>query len=840
MRHVSSTASPSSPSSPALITLSVDLLFESSPDCAKVLDLDGRLQSMNQNGRCVMEIDDFGSVCGLLWSDLWPEESRPKLHEALEKARRGELGQFVAFCPTARGTPKWWDVRVTPIHDNHGQLQGFLSVSRDISTLQHLISERQRAEMFSEGQKNALGQAVAGAPIRDVLRTLVNTAQAYVEGDMRASVLLLDRSGTVLHTGAAPSLPQAYNDALDGLAIGPTAGSCGTAAYLKKPVFVRDIRTDPLWEAFRELADAHELRSCWSHPVLSSKGKVLGTFAFYYREARHPTEREDQAMQVLVHTAALVLERHQEAQERSIAERALHDARLRLEATLAAGEVATWIYDIPLRQVSGDRNFKQLFGIPAEQETEHYDVLCERTIHPDDQDRVAASVRHSIEHREAFEAAYRLRMHDGSYRHVVARGKVQYAEDGTPLVLPGVLLDITTLKRAEEEIRRYAAQLVEINRRKTEFLATLAHELRNPLAPIRNGLEVLRMTGGSATIGERVHGMMSRQVDHMVHLIDDLLDMARIDSGKIELRIEALDLRSVIASAVESSMPTIEVGRHQLELAVSDEPFILNADATRLAQVLSNLLTNAAKYTPERGRIRLLAYRESGEVVISVSDTGIGIPPEALESIFDMFTQVRPGLGRTQGGLGIGLSLVRRLVAMHGGSVTAASAGEGHGSTFTIRLPLLDDAGLPDTSMPGSAPSTGRPGGKPVRILVVDDNEDAADSMAALLRARHHRVDVANGGQRALELIQAHDPDVVLLDIGMPVMDGHEVARKARAMPGRAHVRLVALTGWGAEHDRINTRQAGFDDHLTKPASIEAIERAIAGVPSTAQALDRG
>lgn len=816
---------------PPPVSLSVDLLFESSPDCAKVLDLDGKLQSMNQNGRCVMEIDDFNNVCGLAWPDLWPEEARPKLHDALEKARRGELGHFVAFCPTAKGTPKWWDVRVTPIHDRDGGLQGFLSVSRDVTALQQLIRERQRTEMFSEGQKRALEQAVAGSALGEVLNTLVNTAEAYVEGAMRASVLLLDRSGRYLQTGAAPSLPQAYNNAIDGLQIGPAAGSCGTAAFLKKPVFVHDIGTDPLWEAFRELAEVHDLKSCWSHPILSSKGSVLGTFAFYYQEPRHPTELETQAMQVLVHTAALVLERHQEAQERSMAEQALDDARMRLEATLAAGEVATWIYDIRGNQVTGDRNFKELFGIPAGQPTEDHDALCARTIHPEDLERVHAAVRQAIENKEAFEATYRLLTKDGSYRHVIARGKVQYSDEGTPLVLPGVLLDITTQKQAEEEIRSYAVRLAEINHRKTEFLATLAHELRNPLAPIRNGLEVLRLAGSNAATAERVHGMMSRQVNHMVHLIDDLLDIARIDSGKIELRMDRLDLKPIIASAIEASMPLIEAGRHQFEVEVSDQALIVNADATRLAQVLSNLLTNAAKYTPERGQIRLVARREEDEVVICVVDTGIGIPPQALGSIFEMFAQVKHGLGRAQGGLGIGLSLVSRLLQMHGGSVSASSPGEGHGSTFTVRLPLVANQQAPNAfeSVPGT--ERRQQDRRSVRILVVDDNQDAAESLAALLRARHHIVEVAHEGQQALRLLQAHDPHLVFLDIGMPVMDGYEVASRIRRMPDRGHVRLVALTGWGAEHDRANSKKAGFDEHLTKPASLETVERLIASLP---------
>lgn len=789
---------------------------------------------MNYNGRCAMEVDDFDRVCGIPWPELWPGEAHAALHAALAKARGGELGQFVAFCPTAKGTPKWWDVRVTPIHDRHGQLQGFLSVSRDITALRALVDERRRAEMFSEGQKRALEQAVAGAPLEEMLTTLVHTAESYVAGAMRASVLLVDRSGACLRTGAAPSLPQAYNNAVDGVAIGPAAGSCGTAAYLKVPVFARDIATDPLWEQFRELAAAHGLRACWSHPILSSKGEVLGTFAFYYGEVCTPTELETKAMQVLVHTAALVLERHREAQERQAAERALYDARMRLEATLVAGEVATWVFDIPRREVTGDRNFRRFFHIPAASGSVDHDALCRAAIHPDDLDAVQERVRHAIASAEPFEATYRLRTDDGGYRHVIARGKVQYSAEGAPAILPGVLLDITRQKQAEEEIRRFAAQLAETNRRKTEFLATLAHELRNPLAPIRNGLEVLRLTGSSTPAAARVQGMMARQVDHMVHLIDDLLDVARIDSGKIELKTERLDLGPVVASAVEASLPLIDAGHHVLEVSLPEEALVVDADATRLAQVVSNLLSNAAKYTPARGRIRLEVRRDDRDVLIAVSDTGIGIPAQALQTIFEMFVQVERSLPRAQGGLGIGLALVHRLVQMHGGAVTAESPGEGQGSTFTIRLPLLADERRAEPFLSGRPASVAQPGEKPVRILVVDDNADAAESMADLLRARRHVVDVANDGYQALEMIQSLHPEVVFLDIGMPGLDGYEVASRVRRMPGHAHPMLVALTGWGAEHDLARSRQAGFDHHLTKPAHIDAVEQLIARLPEVA------
>jgi signal transduction histidine kinase/DNA-binding response OmpR family regulator len=389
--------------------------------------------------------------------------------------------------------------------------------------------------------------------------------------------------------------------------------------------------------------------------------------------------------------------------------------------------------------------------------------------------------------------------------------------------------DITDRKRADDDLRRLATELAESDRRKTEFLATLAHELRNPLAPLSSGLQVMKLAASDAAAIERTRGMMERQVNHMVHLVDDLLDVARITTGKVDLKKERVDLQTVIASAVETSMPLIEAGRHELVVQMPDEVLLLEIDLTRVAQVVSNLLNNAAKYTPVRGRIGLSVRREGAEVVIAVSDTGIGIPPASMPTVFEMFTQVGRNMERAQGGLGIGLSLVRRLVELHGGTVTAASDGVGRGSTFTLRLPLMvDEAAAPGRTAPvralddSAAPS--------LRVLVVDDNVDAADTLAALLEMGGHATRVANDGTQALEMAQAFRPQVVFLDIGLPGMNGYEVARRMRSTPGMESGILVALTGWGTREDRERSSEAGFDHHLTKPADMAAVENLLSGL----------
>lgn len=383
-----------------------------------------------------------------------------------------------------------------------------------------------------------------------------------------------------------------------------------------------------------------------------------------------------------------------------------------------------------------------------------------------------------------------------------------------------VFSDITQRLTAEQDLRRLADELAQANKRKTEFLATLAHELRNPLAPLSNGLHLMRLAGNKPEMLEKTRQMMERQVQHMVHLVDDLLDVARISTGKVELRKRPMDLLEVVATAVETSGSIIEGAGHKLLLDLPPGPLPMEADPTRIAQVVSNLLNNAAKYTPQGGTIRLAVRREGGEAVLSVTDTGIGLSAEALDKVFEMFAQVPSTEGRPQGGLGIGLSLVQSLVQLHGGSVAAASPGPGQGSTFTVRLPL---AGQAQPAQPArQAPAQAVPGR--LNVLVVDDNTDAAESLGVLLEMEGHAARIAHDGAQALALARVQAPDVVFLDIGLPDVSGYDVARQLRAMPALRQTLLVALTGWGTQDDRQRTREAGFDRHLTKPAELPAVE----------------
>ena len=396
--------------------------------------------------------------------------------------------------------------------------------------------------------------------------------------------------------------------------------------------------------------------------------------------------------------------------------------------------------------------------------------------------------------------------------------------DGKPDGQVTVVMDIDAFKRTEAALRLSEAnqralfdEVTRSNKNMSEFLAVLAHELRNPLAPILTGLEIMRLRAGSADVVVNVRGIIERQVRQLSHLIDDLLDIARVTNGKLELKKEVHDLKGIVSNAVETSVPLIEKGRHAFSLTLHPAPLPVHADATRIAQVIGNLLTNAAKYTPPGGTIGLSVEREGDEALISVIDNGIGIPPEALGSVFDMFSQVGQNMAHSQGGLGIGLSLVRRLVTMHGGSVGVASAGAGRGSTFSVRLPL-ELSGGPDAHGVQAA-EAGATGTKVFRILVTDDNVDAAATLASLLGVYGHEVRVAHDGQAALEIAAQFHPELVFLDIGMPGMSGHEVARALRNMTQLEGSTLVAVSGWGAQNDLLRSKEAGFDQHFTKPVA---------------------
>jgi len=442
----------------------------------------------------------------------------------------------------------------------------------------------------------------------------------------------------------------------------------------------------------------------------------------------------------------------------------------------------------------------------------------ELVIHPDDYERCMAEWKRSLREGTAYEVEVRHRRHDGVYRWFVTRAVPWKNPVGTVISWFGITTDIHEQKEMQDRLH-------EADRRKDEFLATLAHELRNPLAPLRNSLEVVKRAGEDGERAEEARAIMERQLTHLVRLVDDLLDLSRITRGRIDLRRERFDLSVAVNDALETCRPQIEEHRHRLAVELPPEAIFVDADRVRLAQVFTNLLSNACKYTPPGGDIRVRASLEDGEAVVRVADGGIGIPAEVLPGIFEMFSQAVRSHAYTDGGLGIGLFLVRGLLEQHGGQVEARSEGLGRGSEFTVRLPVAR-AITPESRRdwdPGS------PRGVRRRVLVADDNRDSADSLATMLSLMGHDARAAYDGPDAIQEAASYRPDFIVLDVGMPTLDGYEAARRIRSEPWSNGVVLVALTGWGQEEDRARARNAGFDFHLTKPANPEALAKLLAG-----------
>jgi PAS domain S-box-containing protein len=494
-------------------------------------------------------------------------------------------------------------------------------------------------------------------------------------------------------------------------------------------------------------------------------------------------------------------------------ELALRESEERLRLALRAANAGVWEWDVPAGQTFWSGEFLALYGF--EDSTPRSYQVWLNALHPDDREEMRVFFRGLLHPQgEEFRREFRIVHPQLGVRWILSLGRIERDANGDARHVEGINIDITRQKQVEEELRV-------ADQRKNEFLATLAHELRNPLAPIRNGLEIMRLTHTGGESAERAREMMDRQLQQMVRLIDDLLDLSRISRGKIQLKREPIDLAAALRCALEVSEPLIDGAGHELNVSAPADALLVDGDLTRLSQIFSNLLNNAAKYTNPGGRIWLTVRRTAGEAIVSVRDNGVGVPAAMLPKIFDMFAQVDHSLQRAQGGLGIGLSIARRLAEMHGGSIEARSEGPGAGSEFIVKLPLLEGApGRREKPAPSqhAARRTG------LRVLVADDNEDAAASLATVLTISGHDVQIARDGREALEAAARFQPQVALLDIGMPHLDGYEVCRRLRGQPDGGRLLIIALTGWGQADDRRRSEEAGFDEHLVKPADVRAIE----------------
>lgn len=500
----------------------------------------------------------------------------------------------------------------------------------------------------------------------------------------------------------------------------------------------------------------------------------------------------------------------------------LKESRDFLSIAIQSARMGVWSSDLITDHMSWNKELEQLTGL-AEKQFGGTREAFYSLIHTDDRNSFVAALEDAIQTKSNYNLQFRLHHTSGHWLTMEGRGHAVYSPKGEAQSIFGVVIDITEREAAEEKLRELNQELSIADRRKDEFLATLAHELRNPLAPMRNVLEIMRFKKINDSFFTWARDVIDRHVSQMQHLVDDLMEATRISQGRLELRWQQLDIAETIKHAIEISQALMEESKHKFIVKMPDNPIVINADSTRIVQIISNLLTNAAKYTHEGGKIFLTVYQDVDGVVISVRDTGIGIPSEQLSNIFKMFSQLTPALERSQGGLGIGLSLVRGLVELHGGSISARSEGEGKGSEFIVRLPISISPleKIEPAKASAQTPRTGK------RILVVDDNIDAADSLAMLLRMTGHMTCTAHDGTTGLALAEKFNADVVLLDIGLPDINGYEVARRIREQAWGKNILLIAATGWGQDKDKELAKDAGFDNHLTKPINFQDLNFAL-------------
>ena len=767
--------------------------------------------------------------------------------------------------------------------------------------------------------------------LRAALFEILDATILLMEGDL-GNIQLYDPAAKTLEIVAQRGFPEGFSDVLGRVTIeDETAGA--RSLRTRSRVVIRDINEDPGYAPYRKAAALAGFRAVQATPLLGRDGEFLGALLTHLREPRDFSTRELRVLDLYSRQAA-------DAIVRARVEHDLSTARRRLDAALIAGEVGVFDWDLLSDRVYGDANHMSLFGLPSEPGFAPRSTFAER-IHPDDRQQRAARVQHTLATGAPYECEYRI-VNGSSTRWVIARGKVERDATGKPVRFPGVVLDITTRKQAEQdrqsmadsfgrlsrvhetilsttddfatvvdrngrflyanrrlldvwgktldqvigktrlelgyerwhhelhmreiaqilqtkqqirgevpftgptgisgiydyiftpvlgpdgevesivgssrnvtERKRTEETLREMDRQKNAFLAQLAHELRNPLAPIRNAIQVFRKTHGGDPDADWAAGVIDRQVDHLTRLIDDLLDVSRISRNKLDLRLQRIELQEIVRGALEICRPLIDQNKHDVMLRMAPEPIYLQGDLARLTQVMMNIITNAAKYMDPGGFIEICARREGAQAVLRVRDKGIGMDADTLAHAFDMFYQADSSLERSQSGLGIGLSLVRSVVDLHEGTVEGHSAGPGQGSEFIVRLPAQSAEVQPEVTPPVTADIDTH--GASRRVLVVDDNRDAVESLALFLQLSGHVVQTAYDGMEALAAAEAFQPEIVLLDIGMPKLNGYEVCQRIRAQAWGKTIMIVAQTGWGQEEDKLRTREAGFDGHLVKP-----------------------
>jgi PAS domain S-box-containing protein len=781
-------------------------IVASSSDAIISKTLDGIITSWNKGAERLFgwtADEAIGQPIHLVIPPEWREQER----EMLERLRRGQRIEHVDVERMRKdGTRLHLSVTISPVYDRHGHIIGASKTARDITDRKAWEEGLVRS---TAAQQLLVGLHDATRGLDDpsiVMREIVTrvglhfnvTRCAYGEVDADQGQITITRG----YTNNLPTVAGRYP--LD--AFGPLMAGELRAG---RTAVIADVTTDPLTDgnATRHTYAQMAIASLVCVPLVRGR-RLIGVLVMCDSKPRQWDAEEARLLEQVAERTLFAVESARAAQ-------ALREHRDVMQLAMRTAKMGAWSRDLALDTVWWSPEFAEIIGFASDDRDFNRERLF-AVIRPEDRPRLTGAIQDALRDHKDYAIEFEFQhARTGEWRWMEAHGRADYSAAGQPITLYGLGIDITDRRRA-------VAALQEADRRKDEFLATLAHELRNPLAPISSGLHILRSAKEPSQTATALE-IMERQVSQMVRLVDDLLDVARITTGKVEIRCEAIDLASAINDALETSASALA---DRFSFTKPDAPVIVHADRTRLAQVFANLLNNSAKYSEPGQPISMSLERDGNQAVIRVRDAGMGIHPEMLPRVFEMFRQADRTGGRSRGGLGVGLSLVKRIVELHGGTVTANSDGIGLGSEFTVRLPALAEVRsmLPKILQ---APSNGRP---KRRILVVDDNTDAAESLAALLALGGHDTRMANDGHEALQQAERFNPEVVFLDIGMPTLDGHETAKIIRQQPwGKAMV-LVALTGWGQSEDRRRSKDAGFNHHLVKPADPAVVEKLLSSL----------